>query len=79
MTKKELGNKIEEAISVWETSEVKPYEEKQVGMKETVKLCREYIVQFKDPYKHPYQGMRVGMSELLLNEFEKLFIGNVFN
>ena len=70
MTRKELGNKIEEAISVWETNEVKPYEEKQEGMKETIKLCREYIEQFKIPYKHPYSGMRVDMSEILLNEFE---------
>lgn len=73
MTKKELGKQIEDAISIWETHEEKPYEEKLLGMKDTIKLCREYIELFKKPYKHSYMGSRIDMSEVMLNEFEKMY------
>lgn len=75
MTRKELSEKIEDAISIYETDEVKPYEVKRDGLLETIRLCREYIEVYKVPYKHKFYGSWYSYSLPLLHELEKMTHG----
>lgn len=71
MLKKDREEQIRNHMSIFESPEEYPDLDLRLNSLEiAIKEMREYIKEYKKPYKHTFMGISVGLRDIVLDELE---------